>query len=68
MTGRTFRFTAREKLSEIERELGMRRRVYPRKIAEGHLKQSKADAQIAILEAIAADYREVLNQENPRLI
>jgi len=68
MSTRVFRFTAREKLEEVRRELAMRRRVYPRKVEEGKLKPSKAEAQVAILEAIAADYEAIINQENPRLL
>lgn len=47
-----------EKRAEIEREIKMRRRVYPRWVADGRMKQTDADRRIAILEAIAADYAE----------
>lgn len=46
-------FTAQQKLEAVERELGFRRRVYARRVEE-----RIADEQIAVFEAIAADYRE----------
>jgi len=46
-----------EKLKCIEREIALRRRVYPKWIASGKLKQEKADREIAVMEAIAVDYR-----------
>lgn len=50
-------FTTEEKLHEIEREIAMRQRVYPRWIANGKLKPEQAAKQIAILQAIAHDLR-----------
>lgn len=44
------------KLSECKREIAMRRRLYPGWVAKGTLKQAVADRQIAIMEAMAADY------------
>lgn len=55
-------FTAREKLKEVEREIGMRRRVYPGQIARGNLSDATAERQIAILQAIADDYRMEVDQ------
>lgn len=51
-------FSTEEKLKELDRELMQRRRVYRRLIDAGKLTQSKADRQIAILTAIAKDYRD----------
>lgn len=51
------RFVPSDKLKALERELGYRRRVFPRRVAEGKMKQADADREIAIFEAIAADYR-----------
>lgn len=50
-------FTPTEKLKAVEREVGFRRYVYPPRVAAGKMKQADADAQLAIMEAIAADYR-----------
>lgn len=49
--------TASDKRAAIEREIKMRRRVYPRWVADGRMTQAKADSEIAIMEAIAEDYR-----------
>ena len=47
-----------DKLAAVERELGYRRRVYARRVAERKMTQELSDRQIAIFEAIAEDYRE----------
>jgi hypothetical protein len=53
-------FTPADKLKEIERELGFRRHVYARRVADKKMKQSDSDRQIGIMEAIATDYREIV--------
>lgn len=45
------------KIAELERELGYRRRLYPRWVADGKMSQAAADTQIAVLEACLADYQ-----------
>lgn len=45
-----------QKRSCLEREIKMRRRVYPRWVADGRMTQAKADEEIAVMEAILADY------------
>jgi len=45
-----------DKLGEVRRELGFRRRVYARQVAIGRMTQDAADRGIAVMEAIAADY------------
>ena len=45
------------KLKCIERELRLRRRVYPRWVAEGRMKIRDAEHEIKTMEAIADDYR-----------
>lgn len=50
--------TAGQKRMVVEREVSMRRRVYPRWVAEGRMTQADADFQIRVMEAIAADYAE----------
>jgi hypothetical protein len=50
-------FSAQEKLDAVERELRFRRRVYPRRVDDGRMTKASADAQIALFEAIAEDYR-----------
>lgn len=50
-------FTAQDKLEAVERELAFRRRVYQRRVADGKMTQQLASRQIAVFEAIAADYQ-----------
>jgi hypothetical protein len=58
---------ARTKLKCAERELRMRRKVYPRWVAENQLSQEVADRQIAVMAAIVEDYRKLAEQDEPRL-
>ena len=46
-----------DQIAEVEREIVLRRRVYPRWIADGRLTERKADAQIATMEAVLATLR-----------
>lgn len=50
-------FTPADKLKAVERELGYRRRVYARLVAERKMKPLDMDRELALFEAIAADYR-----------
>lgn len=45
--------TTAEMIAEVEREIALRRRVYPRWVADKRLTSNKADRQIAIMEAVA---------------
>lgn len=47
-----------EKRAAAEREVRQRQRVYPRLVREGRMTQEFADRQIAVMRAIAEDYRE----------
>ena len=38
----------------VDREIGFRRRVYPRHVAAGKLTQDAADRQLALMEAVRA--------------
>lgn len=51
-------FTRAEKAKELRREIVQRQAVYPRIVAAGKLHQAKADRQIAIMQAVLADYAE----------
>lgn len=57
---------AATKLACVEREIKMRKRVYPRWVSEGRMSQAKADDEIKTMEAIADDYRKA--SEKDRLI
>lgn len=59
-------FTAAEKLAAVDRELGYRRRVYARRVAEEKMTQAMADKQIAVFEAIRHDY--LASAEKERLL
>jgi hypothetical protein len=45
-------YSARDLAQAVERELGYRRRVFPRRVADGKMKQVDADRQIAMFEHI----------------
>jgi hypothetical protein len=47
--------TAQDKLACVQRELAMRRKLYPRWVAEEKMTQQKSDREIAIMEAIVKD-------------
>lgn len=49
--------TLEEQIAEVERELGMRRRVYPRFVEAGKMSRQKADRQVADLEAVLLTLR-----------
>ena len=46
-----------DKIAEIERELGMRRAIYPKWVQTGKLAHHTAHKQIITLEAILDDYK-----------
>ena len=50
--------TRADKRACLEREIRMRRRVYPRFVQSGKLTQAEADREIDVMEAILADYRD----------
>ena len=49
--------TAAEKLACAERELKMRRKVYPRWVEQKRMSAPQADHEIRTMEAICDDYR-----------
>jgi hypothetical protein len=59
-------YTVEEKLAEVRRELGMRRRIYPVMTGNDHLASEEANRRIRIMEEIAQDY--VKLAEGERLI
>jgi len=56
-------FRASELAECAEREVKLRKRVYPRRVDEGRMTQALADRQIALMEAIAAHYRYTARKE-----
>lgn len=55
--------TAQQKREAAERELAMRRRVYPRWVCAGKMTQAKATAEIEIMAEIVEDYRKAEQAE-----
>lgn len=60
-------FTFEQKLAAVKRELTYRRRVYSRRVGEGKMTQALADEQIAVMEAIVADYEKAVAVQSPAL-
>jgi hypothetical protein len=50
------RFSDADKVDELQREIKMRNRVFPRWVADGRMRQDEADRRIAILQEIADEY------------
>jgi hypothetical protein len=55
--------TARDKAICADREVRKRRRVYSRLVAEGRMTGKAADKEIAVMQAIADDYRQKADEE-----
>lgn len=53
----------RQQLEEVEHELGMRRRVFPRLASSGKERQSVLDFRMARMEAVAATLRRLMEAE-----
>lgn len=52
-------FTNSDKFECLQREIKMRKRVFPRRVQQGKMKQAEADREIACMEAIAEDYKPI---------
>lgn len=50
-------FSALDKMKEAEREVAMRRAVYPKWTASGRMKPAEAEMRIACMQSIAEDYK-----------
>lgn len=59
--------TTQEKIKEIERELKMRKKVFPTWVLQGRVKQDVADKRIEIMEEILKDYQEKAKEENKQM-
>lgn len=59
-------FTARDKAKCAAREARKRHQVYRRLVESGRMKQAEADREIAIMEAIAADYTAQADAEDAK--
>lgn len=59
-------FTAKDKAECAEREVKQREWVYPRRVADGKMSQELANRQLALMKAIAADYRAAADAEDAK--
>lgn len=59
--------TTQEKYKEVERELKMRKNVFPRWVLQGRIKQEVADKRIQIMEEILKDYEQKLKGEDKQI-
>jgi len=57
----TGRFTLNEQIRCVEREISMRRRVYPRFVTTGKMTAPKADEEIACMEQVLRTLRSLIN-------
>ena len=57
-------FTTEDKISCLQREIRMRQRVYPKRVMQEHMTESKADWELGCMQAILADY---VSQQQPDL-
>jgi hypothetical protein len=56
-------YSIHDKLLCVERELRMRRRVYPRAVTDRRMTAEEAEREIDVMEAIAQDYRQQLQPD-----
>lgn len=59
--------TTEEKMKEIQRELNMRKRVFPTWVLQGRITQQVADKRIKIMEEILKDYQEKAKEEDKQM-
>jgi hypothetical protein len=60
-------FSFEQKLAAVKREIAFRKHVYPRRVADAKMTQALANDQIAVMEAIAADYEKAIATQSPEL-
>jgi len=56
-----------EQVAAVIREIGLRKRVYPRWVCIGKLSQTKADHEIAAMEAVLETLKRVQAENEPSL-
>jgi hypothetical protein len=55
--------TIRDQIRCVEREIALRRRVYPRWVAEERMSQVVADGEVSTMEAVLATLKRVAERE-----
>lgn len=61
-------YTPERIIKSIEREIGFRKRLYSRKVADQSMTAAEAAEEIAIFEQIAADYYARVDDGAPKLL
>ena len=63
-----FPITVEDEIQELEREVALRKRVYPRWVAAGKMTKAKADRQIAVMQSAVERLKELVtpSPEQPR--
>lgn len=59
--------TTEEKMKEIQREINMRKRVFPTWVLQGRITQQVADKRIKIMEDVFEDYKTKKEQEDKQM-
>jgi len=60
--------TTTDIIKEIQRELNMRKKVFPTWVLQGKLKENVANKRIKIMERILEDYKQKLISENKQAV
>lgn len=55
-----------EQISEVQREIALRKRVYPRWVSEGKIQKEQADLQILTMEAVSWTLKERAKEVKPQ--
>jgi hypothetical protein len=56
------KFSLSQQLEEVERELALRAKVYPRMVAKGQIRQSEADYHTQRMESVAETLRTLVQE------
>lgn len=60
-------FSTEDIIKEVQREINMRKRVFPTWVLQGRVKQDVADKRIEIMEEILKDYQEKAKEEDKQI-
>ena len=58
--------TIEEMIIEVQREIAMRRKVYPRFVVDGKMRESQANLQILKLEAVLSLLQQKQKEDSPQ--
>lgn len=59
--------TLEQQIASVQREIGMRKRVYPSWVSKGKMKQAQADHEIAAMEAALATLKRVQLEQQAKV-